>query len=200
MRRKLKLLIVMAVAAILVGCSIDEPSVNAGDFPFVKEGKTWICGITTYEMIGDTIIRGKSYKKLYKQNVDYYGDNNKHYFAAVREKDKQVYAIKAKQRKEILLYDFSLEVGEFFTVKETEKYIIEYKVSEITHLIDTKRTKWYMFYFLNHQIYTTGFEYWIEGIGDLRSPFYSIEDTSVGSLYTCYEDDICIYPCNLVDE
>ena len=194
MRQTHAIVCLLALIITLTGCTIDEPSVNAGEFPFVKEGKVWICGTQTFKMEGDTIIGIKSYKKLYRKNPEQYGDNNMHYFAAIRERDKQVYAIKPQQRKEILIYDFSLEKDDIITVKETEERIIEFEVCSEPEYLSSGRKKWEMIYLLNHQPFFIGHFYWIEGVGNLEGPFLSIDDYGCGDLYVCYEDSVSIYP------
>ena len=71
--------------------------------PFVEEGKVWYCGYNhpgvtfhataedpsakgidcIFTMQGDTEINGKTYKKVYCQFKEYYGDENQHYYCAV---------------------------------------------------------------------------------------------------------------------
>ena len=95
--------------------------------PFVEEGKVWYCGYShpgscfpqTFEdpkgdgidcvftMCGDTQINDKIYKKVYCQFEDYYGDNEQHYYCAVREDAYRVYMIEDGATEEKLLYDFS---------------------------------------------------------------------------------------------
>ena len=93
--------------------------------PFVEEGKVWYCGADgnigqiTYEhpegtaivcvftMRGDTLINEKEYKKVNFQYEDYYGDNEQHYYCAVREEDCRVFIVEENTTKEKLLYDFS---------------------------------------------------------------------------------------------
>ena len=95
--------------------------------PFVEEGKTWYCGynhpgVTTpptpespfgkfidciFTMSGDTEINGKTYKKVYCQFKEYYGDEEQHYYCAVREEGYRVYIVEEEATEEQLIYDFS---------------------------------------------------------------------------------------------
>ena len=94
---------------------------------FVEEGKVWYCGynhpgVTTpptpespfgkvidciFTMSGDTEIDGKTYKKVYCQFKEYYGDEEQHYYCAVREEDYRVYIVEEEATEEQLIYDFS---------------------------------------------------------------------------------------------
>jgi len=95
--------------------------------PFVEEGKSWYLGyfhsdgtypITPedpagegidciFTMQGDTEINGKTYKKVYCQSKEYYGDEDQHYYCAVREEDYRVYIIEEEATEEKIIYDFS---------------------------------------------------------------------------------------------
>ena len=101
---------VLRSMAILTAILLGNMSTNAQEpddeyIPFVEEGKTWYCGynhpgVTTpptpespfgkvidciFTMSGDTEINGKTYKKVYCQFKEYYGDEEQHYYCAVRE-------------------------------------------------------------------------------------------------------------------
>ena len=95
--------------------------------PFVEEGKSWYLGyfhsdgtypITPedpagegidciFTMQGDTEINGKTYKNVYCQFKEYYGDEDLHYYCAVREEDYRVYIVEEEATEEKLIYDFS---------------------------------------------------------------------------------------------
>ena len=94
--------------------------------PFVEEGKAWSYTYSHYDssqpplkdpmgnlvdciftMQGDTEINGKEYKKVYCQFEKYYGDNEQHYYCAVREENDRVYILANEAAEEKLLYDFS---------------------------------------------------------------------------------------------
>lgn len=163
----------------LTGCSIDEPSINSGKYPFVKEGKKWITTWATYQMEGDTIIGAKSYKKLLKKRTDVERD----YIAAIRQNGGQVYAIKHCEKKEVLLYDFSLEPGDkYFWPDGNDFYRIESKIP-----MEDGRMKMTMFLPLVLGVY-----YWIEGVGDLEGPFMGIGENT-GIINECIEDGKHIY-------
>ena len=185
---------ILAVIILLsaISCKIDEPSINAGEFPFVNEGKTWNCENRIYKMNGDTIIGAKSYKKVYKKCLDDYNDNVWHYFAAIRERDKQVYAIKHHKNKEVLIYDFSIDVGDTFTCKANNDGVVSHKVCTKKRLSDGRTL--FAMTTVYYGIMPTCLCYWIEGIGDIRyGTFMSIED-SFNNLWSCEENNKTIYP------
>jgi len=118
--------------AILSAMFLGNMSTNAQELddeyiPFVEEGKTWYCGYwhplenspATFEdplgncidciftMCGDTEINDKTYKKVYCQFKEYYGDEEQHYYCAVREEDYRVYIVEEDATEERPLYDFS---------------------------------------------------------------------------------------------
>ena len=85
-------------------------------FPFVEEGKVWSCcaSITSsdiancfFTMSGDTLINDNTYKKVSCQFKDFYGDEEQHYYCAVREEDYRVFIVEAETKEEKMLYDFS---------------------------------------------------------------------------------------------
>ena len=75
-------------------------------YPLVEEGKEWVIyndyymddyetpleerePYRTYTITGDTIIQGKSYKKLYAMCERVFGDKDVHYFCALREEERK---------------------------------------------------------------------------------------------------------------
>ena len=100
--------------------------------PFVQEGKVWeveryhrtiYCDewgrlhysqpveffTCTYTIHGDTLVDGNAMKRVYRNDKSQYGDEEDHYFAAVREDDSRVFIVYAGQEKELCLYDFRPE-------------------------------------------------------------------------------------------
>ena len=94
---------------VLVFCSLGMPNVIAQEereyVPFVEEGKVWYCGHAhsnddyfpkrpedplgkgidcIFTIFGDTLVNDLDYKKVYCQYVDYYGDEEQHYYCAIR--------------------------------------------------------------------------------------------------------------------
>ena len=97
MKKVFSLLLFLAVQTVLFAQEREYVS-------FVEEGKAWYLGyfhsdgpypITPedpagegidciFTMQGDTEINGKTYKKVYCQFKEYYGDEDQHYYCAVR--------------------------------------------------------------------------------------------------------------------
>lgn len=159
--------------------------------PFVEEGKVWYCGYShpgscfpqTFEdpkgdgidcvftMCGDTQINDKVYKKVYCQFEDYYGDNEQHYYCAVREDAYRVYMIEDGATEEKLLYDFS---------SPEESLILTYNNQKFARTDGE-----HLFYFLPGQMeydfclfsgdeidYVNAPGCWVDGVGDpLGNPF-----------------------------
>ena len=107
--------------------------------PFPTSDAVWSVNDTKYGMFGDTIIDGMQYAKVYRQtsfSPFEFDINNAEYFCAIRNdiENKQVYGIYREQlpvinaigiemeyiTKELLLYDFSLNVGETIEVSSFE--------------------------------------------------------------------------------
>lgn len=122
----------MRTIAVLVLCSLGILKVIAQEekreyVPFVEEGKTWYCGYyhlwddfpatpedpegegidCIFIMRGDTQINDREYKKVYCQFKEYYGDEELHYYCAIREEAYQVFIIEENATEERLIYDFS---------------------------------------------------------------------------------------------
>ncbi|MBR4307353.1 MAG: hypothetical protein IKT83_05105 [Bacteroidaceae bacterium] len=88
-------------------------------YPFAEEGKEWMTQIGgLYEnrnygyFMGDTVIDGKTWTKVYTERI-ILPHRERAYYAAVRDEGKKVYAIAKGSDKPRLLYDFSLNEGDF---------------------------------------------------------------------------------------
>ena len=165
----------LLIIALANCCKIEEPVVNVSRYPFVEEGKEWL-GMEDiiYKMEGDTIIRFKSYKKLFKQSFKCYENQDWHYFGCVRQNGGEVYAIKHKENKEVLLYDFSLEESEAFMFQKfgCDGPYDRYKVFG-KQRIPGLRTYMVLVPTTNYQLPNLK---WEEGLGIYRNPFIGIED------------------------
>ena len=96
--------------------------------PMAVEGMHWVCTTQSnyhrieYKIEGDTAINNTAYKRVYKMYRDEYGDEQFHYFGAVRDQERRTYILYAEESEhakqlqsrcdpqtgELLLYDFSL--------------------------------------------------------------------------------------------
>ncbi len=127
--------IIMRLAALMVATNITS-AVHAQELPtcppFVQEGKvweveryrrSWLCDewgrvktsrpteffTCTYIMHGDTLVGGRVMKRVYRNDSGFYGDEDDHYFAAVREEGSRVFIVYADSVEEFCLYDFRPE-------------------------------------------------------------------------------------------
>jgi len=100
-------------------------SYSQDSFSLIEENKTWnvisvirtgsypgdtTFSTLTYEFFGDTIIESKTYKKLYRSNEE--NPQNWTLECFMRENEKKVWLKDISQDNEILMYDFSLNVGD----------------------------------------------------------------------------------------
>ena len=174
--------------------------------PFVEEGKVWYCGHAHYDhspqrpedplglgidciftMYGDTLINGKEYKKVLCQYGDYYGDEDQHYYCAVREEAYQVFIIEEDTTVEELIYDFS-RPEEFVTLTYND---YRYVRTDGEHRYD----------FLPGQLgyfackftedgeidYSNNSSYWIDGVGDGGNNPFAFEFTFLSAPFNAYK-------------
>ena len=172
--------------------------------PFVVEGKVWNMYSSStprnnwygkYYIKGDTVINDIVCKKLYSYNVDY-NDNKIHYEAALYEKDKKVHAFyeyKPLAGKDVLMYDFDLQVGDTATVV-VGKYRV---IGTEEHNYRGIRQNYYVLCDVNEKNrndMTIGF--WREGVGTKYSIIYSYPVQSTGGhtwLLSCVVNGDTIY-------
>lgn len=195
-------LITMGMIMTLAGCNLNEPvfkeaSVDAGEFPFVGENKMWFYknfyGDIYYKMTGDTIIKGYVYKKVYTKIPYKYNNNFWHYVTAVRQHGPKVYAIKSSTTKEFLVYDFSLEEGDWFTWAWNEDSTVDECKIAFKRIRDDGRILYlYSWYSANRTTSPLTYFSWIEGIGATGTLFGYLK-LPHGHLVNCFEDEVCIY-------
>ena len=105
-----------------------------------------------FQMKGDTIIHGVSYKKVYNDC----SANPTNYEAAIREENKKVYVVRSNEQQEKLTYDFSWEIGDCILIDDN----CYWEISKIDMVeIDGKLRKRFD-------------NYIIEGIGVLNNNFF----------------------------
>lgn len=146
-------------------------------------------------LFGDTIINNNKFSKIYLINNDTTINPNKlTYHAAIRENEiKQILVIYPENEEEILVYDFSLGLGDTVITNATEgnlsigaNIISEIDSVELFNGSIRKRFK------------INNWDYWIEGIGSTRGLLTPIEFTSNNPNYyyglTCLkEQDNVVY-------
>ena len=102
--------------------------INTDYYPFIEEGKVWkeanfmaFTGeINSYLYTyfeGDTIIDGRSCKKMYRGKTPY---DKMYYMGAWYEEGRRVYYAKANTDQLILFYDYGLSTGDSFQFKTIE--------------------------------------------------------------------------------
>lgn len=158
--------------------------------PFVEEGKVWKVGfglgspvqmVEYYYFDGDTIIDGKSCKKMMCQRYvspDYPDYDNYsqlpslNYMRAWYEEDMKVYVFDDEDKQFQLMYDFSLEAnGILWTDKNSSSYIL-------AGPRQTGGVKGFKGIYRNVVLYDWGSSRhtltWLEGVGTAEGPGYSI--------------------------
>lgn len=160
-----------------------------------------------YGLIGDTVIYGQTYSKLYLLNDTLLQiDSEDIYVGGIRQTDKKVYmkpANKAmgEELDEFLMYDFSLEAGDYLYV-ESRPYIF---TDDQTITFENSNIEWG-----NTSIYAFGdFEtpwgrckeigypdlepdYWIEGVGSLSGLFFLPRMSLSRSIASSYNGLACL--------
>ena len=181
--------------------------------PFVEEGKVWNCCSVSPEtdiyetidciftMSGDTLIGEKNYKKVFCQHEKYYGDNEQHYYCAVREEAYRVFAVEAETNVEKPLYDFS---------QPQEMLLLSYDDHEFARMSGTRLMYWpskqliFMLYGTSGAEidYYYGYGDWVEGVGLFSgNPFAGgLNSNKADSLFgypivliSCMKDEKCYF-------
>ena len=211
--------IVVALALCGLGTSNAVAQGERSDYiPFVEEGKAWYCGYyhpyevfpptpedpnglgvdCIFTMCGDTLISDRGYKKVYCRYGEYYGDEEQHYYCAVREEAYQVFIIEAETMEEKLLYDFS-NPGEFFTFTYGGEEVVRTK-SSTRHSFLPGQCEYRVCPFLGDDVdynHIWG-SYWIEGAGSASDNpfatelyFFNVDKLKFGktiSVRSCIKD------------
>ena len=189
---KRKSILLRCFAIVLVYSCLGMQQVSAQDWdheyvPFVEEGKVWNCISEDsylygpylidciFTMHGDTLIGNHSYKKVLCQYEKCYGDNEQHYYCAVREEAYQVFFVAKDASEESLLCDFSSPSE----IKVMTHGDITFARYHATH-IDGYPTKQYEFMLCaiidGEANPSYGYGGWLEGVGSIYggTPFDGI--------------------------
>jgi hypothetical protein len=148
-----------------------------------------------FGLYGDTTIDEQVYKKVYRIVDDSTLNlNNMTYYATIRENDtKQIFVRLAYEDLEILLYDFSLNIGD--TVNSNSPYgYLNYDICVIADIdsIEVENNQ----YRKRYKINDWGLDYWIEGIGSVDGLFNPIMEYIIGTYcdLLCFkENDTAVY-------
>ncbi|MBO7130257.1 MAG: hypothetical protein J6W05_10870 [Prevotella sp.] len=139
----------------------------------------------TFELKGDTVLGGVTYKKLFLDGK---------FLSGLREEDGRIYEWGDPEG---LVFDFSLQSGDIF--KDAIDELDKMQVKQVTELnIDGKSRRclemWA--YEEGEEIIDGLVDYWIEGVGCMNGPRFPFWWTAIGSqslLLSCYDGDKCIF-------
>ena len=216
-RNKLRRINVISIAMLLL-CGLNSNKATAQEWdheyvPFVEEGKVWNCLLAdndeynednpvydcVFTMRGDTIIGERNYKKVYCEFDKHYGDNERHYYCAVREETYRVFIIEQEERTEKLLCDFSSPQEKLILYRGESLF----GRSQGMH-VRLDSTGPFIFYLMAIRDGEVNDNYglgaaWVEGVGSVGNPFaleFYRDEPKLGSLiyvYSCMKDDEIIF-------
>ncbi|MBQ7662756.1 MAG: hypothetical protein IJS48_05210 [Prevotella sp.] len=160
--------------------------------PFAKEGKVFIGENKKYEMLGDTVICNKGYKRVFITQKS----EETCYWGATRDEGMQVYIVKAGNNTEMLFYDFGDDNNYVLDYGREEAHVREAFVW-VTNSGDYRKLRYAVPYDKNSDLQRASAFLWIDGIGNMSDPF----DPIYGDGYfDCYEDGVCVYNFALLEE
>ena len=160
--------------------------------PFAKEGKVFIGDNKKYEMLGDTVICNKGYKRVFITQKS----KETRYWGATRDEGMQVYIVKAGNNTEMLFYDFGDDNNYVLDYGREEAHVREAFVW-VTNSGDYRKLRYAVPYDKNSDLQRASAFLWIDGIGNMSDPF----DPIYGDGYfDCYEDGVCVYNFALLEE
>lgn len=207
--KKTFVLIVMQFA-LIISLSLKAQTQSYEYIPIVKEGlQIWTTDQKygqyneqyRYERLAlteeDTIIDGKSYKKLYSFTEREFDIETATFVCGIRENEnKQVFVASYHNQQEFLLYDFSLTEGDSILAESNGEYDLYFKVTDID-TIDyngVERRK------ITLQFYNYAWVTWIEGIGNIEGllmdwrSYIMAMDPMPNVRLRCYEhNEECLY-------
>ena len=145
----------------------------------------------------DTIIDGKSYKKLYSFTEREFDIETATFVCGIRENEnKQVFVASYHNQQEFLLYDFSLTEGDSILAESNGEYDLYFNVTDVD-TIDyngVERRK------ITLQFYNYAWVTWIEGIGNIEGllmdwrSYTMAMDPMPNVRLRCYEyNEECLY-------
>lgn len=207
--KKTFVLIVMQFA-LIISLSLKAQTQSYEYIPIVKEGlQIWTTDQKygqyneqyRYERLAlteeDTIIDGKSYKKLYSFTEREFDIETATFICGIRENEnKQVFVASYHNQQEFLLYDFSLTEGDSILAESNGEYDLYFNVTDID-TIDyngVERRK------ITLQFYNYAWVTWIEGIGNIEGllmdwrSYTMVMDPMPNVRLRCYEyNEECLY-------
>jgi len=168
-----------------------------------EDGMTWAMGTWLgvgwhYEICGDTTIQNQDYKRLFYKS--HFSSPQDGYIGAISSDNDKVWIVRPDSTNQVLLYDFSLQVGETFVGEFVS--LNNLTVSELTvkaiyqdtiNGIERKRIDF-------ENVSSFQGESWIEGIGSThgfleRGDGYLFD--ALPSLFCCAENSNLLYGNNI---
>ena len=149
----------------------DAEALKADYKPFVEENKRWTCWRNPYGadlyyfyLKGDTIVDGRTCKKLYSQNE--HNDGLTRYEGALYEQDRRVYRYLPGQTTAYSYFDFSLKPGEESEPMDSSPTFTQYinMTSNLYELRDGQLYRMIAFVIRRGSRYDN-MGVWIEGVG-----------------------------------
>lgn len=171
----------LTILLFITSLSFSSNLFSQTDYPFPSQDAHWFTdyniingfGFGHFDLCGDTIIDNVKYSILNSYTL---------YLGAIRVEEEKVYWL-GQDNELTLMYDFGLEVGDFFQMKGMMGNPLSVVVSEISNqLINGEVRK------------TIHFEgqtfYWIEGIGGTQLSFWPLNNSmgGFGTLH-CFADE-----------
>lgn len=214
--KKTLALIVMQFA-LIISLSLKAQTQSYEYIPIVKDGlQVWTIDKNygqyneqyRYERLAlteeDTIIDGKSYKKLYSFTEREFDIETATFVCGIRENEnKQVFVASYHNQQEFLLYDFSLTEGDSILAESNGEYDLYFNVTDVD-TIDyngVERRK------ITLQFYNYAWVTWIEGIGNIEGllmdwrSYIMAMDPMPNVRLRCYEhNEECLYSDFSFDE
>lgn len=195
---------IMTVLLVMTALGLRAQDYN----PLVEEGKRWNVVFslegpsptpqhyttTSYKIMGDTLLDGTSYKKLYSTNRE--DLSNWQLQGVLRETEtKQVfikdYANHTFEGQERLLYDFSMQLGESICYYGESCCLTLVSICDTVFEEDGKTYKKHVLEYYEEGMPLGFYETWIEGIGSELGLLNSGSLFLVGGRYNllCYYED-----------
>lgn len=140
--------------------------------------------LNSYSIQGDTSINSNDYQKIYTSENEYYG--------AIRTENLEVFILPDNAPDEVLLYDFSLNLGDMYY---SPFFNISFEVMETDSISDLNGQKHKIIYFDDYENDYIGY-FWIEGIGSsggLLKPIQINDIFLCGCGHTEDRDIVCFH-------
>ncbi len=188
---------------LLYGILISAMVFSQDYFPFPASNAIWNSRYGGYYgspkerfgLIGDTTFNNQDYKKIYRIVDDStLNFDNMTFFAAIRENDtKQVFVKLTYFEDEILIYDFSLNIGDTVISNSPNGYL-HHDICVIADIdsVELENNQ----YRKRFKINDWAQDYWIEGIGSIDGLFHPIKEYIIGTychLLCLKDNDTAVY-------